>query len=335
MIPEHVTQHLLKIHEACRARYPTVDLPFEAFSARAREIVDSMCGVDRPEERHWVEWMGRLDDLKHSDLYLVLACAAGDRIAWEYFADEYLPAMRALAAKACRSMQEGEDLAHELIAVLLGQAAGSDSIPESAGQPSPLRGKLAGYDARASLLGWLRVVIAHAAIDRQRRRGKESSLDEMMSGPAAPPLSTRGEEDRAAESMDARWGPLLSRMLADVVGRLPARDRLLLALYYGQDVPLRLIGRQFGVHEATASRWLEAVRGDIRRQVERECRGKHGLSAREVKRLWHWISESGTFSLAGLLGTSREEAAPASGRLQDPPAGSSVLMEAHRERERP
>ena len=323
-MPEHVTQHLRKLHEACRARYPTVDLPFEAFSARTREIVDSMCGAERPGERHWVEWIGRLDDLKHPDLYLVLACAAGDRIAWEYFADEYLPAMRALAAKACRSTQEGEDLAHELIAVLLGQAAGPDSAGGSAAQGPPLRGKLAGYDARASLIGWLRVVIAHAAIDRQRRRGKESSLDQMMSGPGAPPLSTTREEDRAAESMDARWGPLLSRMLADAVGRLPARDRLLLALYYGQDVPLRLIGRQFGVHEATASRWLETARRNIRRQIERECRGKHGLSSREVQRLWHWISESGTFSLAGLLGASHEEAAPASGRMQDPPAGSSV-----------
>jgi hypothetical protein len=89
-------------------------------------------------------------------------------------------------------------------------------------------------------------------------------------------------------------------------------------------VPLRMIGRRFGVHEATASRWLESVRASIRKQIERECRGKHGLSSREVRRLWHWISESGTFSLAGLLGASNPEAASVSGGMQDPPARSSV-----------
>jgi hypothetical protein len=57
-------------------------------------------------------------------------------------------------------------------------------------------------------------------------------------------------------------------------------------------VPLKIIGRQFGVHEATASRWLERLRSGLRKRVERELRRRHGLSVRDLASIWPWACES-------------------------------------------
>ncbi len=204
-------------------------------------------------------------------------------MAWEYFVDEYMPLVRKLATQACRQFQEGEDLAQEIVSQLIGD-----------------RGKLGGYDGRGSLASWLRVAIARAAIDRFRRVRREVSWEE-TSERGCEPTATRGSLQEAAESMDARWGPVLARILAEQIEHLPARDRLLLGLYYVNEVPLKAIGSRFGVHEATASRWLDRIRDNLRVAVEKELRRRHGLRPRETETLWRWVAEEGTFSLKEIL----------------------------------
>jgi hypothetical protein len=97
-------------------------------------------------------------------------------------------------------------------------------------------------------------------------------------------------------------------VLAAEIQELSARDRLLLSLYYVQEVPLKLIGRHFGVHEATASRWLEGMRRGIRRRVEKKLRREYGLTRRDIRSLWRWVSEDGGFSLTGMLPLGKEPA---------------------------
>jgi RNA polymerase sigma-70 factor len=265
MTSEAVPADCREILERCQRRFPTIDLPADGFFARA--------------ERSGVP----LDQLHTEDLYLASACAHGDRLAWEYFADEYLPLVRKLAAQACRQFQESEDLAQEIVAQLIGD-----------------RGKLGGYDGRGSLAGWLRVTIARAAIDRFRRVRREVSWEE-TSERGGEPSATVEDPQGASESLDARWGPVLARILAEQIGRLEARDRLLLSLYYMSEVPLKIIGRQFGVHEATVSRWLDRIRNTLRTGVEKELRRRHGLRPRETDTLWRWVAEEERFSLKEIL----------------------------------
>jgi len=92
------------------------------------------------------------------------------------------------------------------------------------------------------------------------------------------------------DGLDSRWGPVISKVANEKMSGLSARDRLLLALYYLRGVSLKAISRQFGIHEATVSRWLDRLRREIRNQVERELRKKHGLRASEIQSLWRWIS---------------------------------------------
>ena len=275
MIPTGAIAEVKKTFELCLQRFPTIQLSFEDYLAHIDEIVVALQSPSLGKLTECRAWLAVFAHLHGEDVFLAFACSRGDRIAWEYFADDYAPLLRRYALQACRSFNESEDLAQELITRLM---EGKE--------------KLAGYNGRASLAGWLRVAIANAAVDRFRRARKQVSLEAVEDGqPVAKALDERIEED-ADERLDARWGPVLSEALAGEIGRLAARDRLLLNLYYVQAVPLKLIGQQFRVHEATVSRRLESLRREIRKRIEKELRARHGLRPREIQSLWHWVSES-------------------------------------------
>ncbi len=296
MIPAEALPEIREAFARCQRRYPTVQIALEAFLSRIEEVVGTGYAVDiRAESAGCHPWLASFSRLYHEDLFLAIACARGDRIAWEYFADDYLPLVHRFAAQACKNLDESEDLAQELVATLLGS--------DEPGRQS----KLAGYNGSGSLAGWLRVAIAHAAIDRFRRLRKKVSLEELEEhGRDQQALTDSSVPASIEEGLDSRWGPVLSRLLSEELQRLQPRDRLLLCLYYLQGISLKDIGKQFGVHEATASRWLESLRQGIRKRVEREIRRQHGLRSRDLRSLWRWVSEREVFSLENLLANVRD-----------------------------
>lgn len=264
-----MAQEVLEAFERCLQRYPTVQLSFEVFQARVDEILSREMRL--PDETSRLK---AFVQIHHEDLFLAIACSRDDRVAWEHFADDYLPVLRHFAAQACGDPGEGEDLAQEITAKMLKE-----------------KNRLAGYNGRCSLAGWLRVAVSHAAIDRFRRRQRQVSLEDLQERGIQIAVVDSGKQDEG-EALDAQWGPVVSSVANEKISKLSARDRLLLGLYYLRGVPLKTIGRQFGIHEATASRWLERLRQEIRKQVEHELRKKHGLRPNEIQSLWKWISVS-------------------------------------------
>lgn len=288
MIPTQALGAIREVYDRCRQRYPTVDLSLEAFLKRVEEVVALV--LDNRDLTSLDLWATAFATLHHEDLFLALACSRGDRIAWEYFADDYLPQVQRFATQSCRGRPESEDLAQEIVTTLL--------VSIESGRDS----KLAGYNGKGSLAGWLRVAVAHAAIDHFRRFRKEILVDNWETqGNELPVAAEAATPSRAAEPLDSRWGPVLSRLLAEEIEGLAARDRLLLSLYYLHGVSLKAIGRQFDVHEATASRWLESLRQGIRKRIERELRRQHGFRGRDLDSLWRWVSDNDSFSLEKIL----------------------------------
>jgi RNA polymerase sigma-70 factor len=274
----------LEAFERCQQRYPTVQLSFELFQARVEEILSQEIPLHDERSR-----LAAFAKIHHEDLFLALACSHDDRVAWEHFVDDYVPILRHCAAQVCGNTSEGEDLAQEIIAKILGE-----------------KRRLAGYNGRGSLAAWLRVAASHAAIDRFRRTSRQVSLEELQEGGMQIASLDPGKKDEE-DSLDSRWGPVISKVADEKMSRLPARDRLLLGLYYLNGVSLKTIGRQFGMHEATASRWLDRLRREIRNQVERELRKKHGLRASEIQSLWRWIS------ISSVVDTIAGDLSPATG----------------------
>jgi RNA polymerase sigma-70 factor len=282
-----MVQPISEAFERCQRRFPTVRVSPEAFETRINEILSTDLthgGKDAQAEA--------FSRLHHEDLYLAIACAGDDRIAWEYFADDYVPLLRRFAAQACANPGDAEDLAQEIIAKLMND-----------------RERLGGYNGRGSLAGWLKVAVSHAAIDRFRRAGRTSSLEGLEQKGVAVSSRNPDSEDRE-EQMDSQWGIAIGKILQEILSALSLRDRLLLSLYYLRNVSLKDIGRQFGIHEATASRWLEHMRRDIRKQVERELHRKHRLTSSEIQSLWKWVPPS---SLSESIQTTSDDSLPESG----------------------
>jgi RNA polymerase sigma-70 factor len=298
-----MAQSIAEAFERCQRRFPTVRVPLEVFESRINEILSAEVTLAGNNAKAEV-----FSKLHHEDLYLAIACADNDRIAWEYFADDYVPLLRRFAAQACSNPGDAEDLAQEITAKLMKD-----------------KERLGGYNGRGSLAGWLRVAASHAAIDRFRRTNRMSSLEELeQKGIAIAPLNPESADP--AEQIDSRWGVAIGDILQEILRALPSRDRLLLGLYYLQNTSLKDIGRKFGIHEATASRWLEHMRRDIRKQVERELHRKHRLTSSEIQSLWKWVPPA---SLAESIGRASDEASADASSLENKKAAigdsSSVI----------
>jgi RNA polymerase sigma-70 factor (ECF subfamily) len=281
MSPVDRAEQIRAAYERCRIRYSTIDLSFPVFLARVEEIAsaDPNGGAN--------EWREVLAKLQMEDLYLALACSRGDRIAWEYFADDYLAMIRKYALRACNNPADAEDLAQQLITGLMTDGS-----------------RIGSYNGRGSLAAWLRVSVAHAAIDRFRRNARLVSLE----GREEEPVKTLPQllESPAEDNLDRRWGPILCSVVTEEIRKIPPRDRLILCLYYLQALPLKLIGRHFHVHEATASRWLDGLRRKLRKNIEHELGARYGLKPEEIQSLWVWASGVDGFSLEKVLGKTPE-----------------------------
>ncbi|HEV8158514.1 MAG TPA: sigma factor-like helix-turn-helix DNA-binding protein, partial [Pyrinomonadaceae bacterium] len=72
--------------------------------------------------------------------------------------------------------------------------------------------------------------------------------------------------------------------LIQAIDELGAEDKLILKLYYFDDLKLKDIGATLGFHEATASRKLVRIQTEIRKSVEKILRSEHGWKQEEVKR---------------------------------------------------
>jgi hypothetical protein len=97
--------------------------------------------------------------------------------------------------------------------------------------------------------------------------------------------------DPEEKYIEAQAADDVSVSLSSAISSLEDEDRLLLKLYYFDDLKLKDIAATFGYHEATASRKIVRVQNEIRKAVERSLRAQHGWSDSEVRR---FLSETAT-----------------------------------------
>ena len=102
----------------------------------------------------------------------------------------------------------------------------------------------ASFDARRALLPtWMAAIVRNEVIDRLRRR-------------ARLPMVGLAAAERLASSDDVEAAVEQHEELAHALARLPARDRQLLALRFGQGLTNREIARLLDADERTVSVWI-------------------------------------------------------------------------------
>jgi RNA polymerase sigma-70 factor (ECF subfamily) len=258
-------------------------LNVEDLAARVRAALDKYLLRDDPEATPAAidEF---LDALHADDLCLIVACERGDQMAWHDLVERFGATVRSAARSTSSNEDAAEDLAQSIWAELHGLRVRDDGRPA---------GKLAYYSGRGSLGGWLRAVVGQLAVDQHRKSAKLVQTEEDADFDRLARASSRGEETFSAAQSPSNPERALSEQraasdveasLAAALNELEAEDRLLVKLYYFDGLRLREAGAVLGVHEATASRRLTRVHGEIRKRVETILMKEHGWTRGETGR---------------------------------------------------
>lgn len=241
-----------------------------------------------------------IDELQADDLCLIVACESGDEKAWAELVERFTPAVRSAARSASSSEDAAEDLAQSIWAELYGLRTRDDGRPAS---------KLAYYSGRGSLAGWLRAVVAQLAVDVFRKQSKlvqteeDADLDrlaqEVHVAEGQPALAGMQNPEESMTNRFARNE--LQQALSRSVQELNAEDRLLVKLYYFDNLRLREAGAILGVHEATASRRLSRVQTDLRKRVSEILVGERGWTKAEAERSFSEVGQQLDTDVEALL----------------------------------
>jgi DNA-directed RNA polymerase specialized sigma24 family protein len=96
----------------------------------------------------------------------------------------------------------------------------------------------------------------------------------------------------------------MQKALSTAINELDAEDRLLVKLYYFDNLRLREAGSILGVHEATASRRLTKIHADLRRRVSQILIEERGWTKAEAEHSFAEIAQHLDTDLEALV--SRE-----------------------------
>ncbi len=240
-----------------------------------------------------------IDELRADDLCLIVACEKGDAAAWEDLVKNFDATVKSAARKISSNAEDAEDLAGSIWAELYGLKHDKDG---------KLKTKLSYYSGRGSLGGWLRAITNQLAIDEFRKTSKLVQIEENREFENLAEDSSQKTGNELVVSHSANPEEILtenrtakdvSEALKKAIAKLEAEDKLILKLYYFDDLKLKDIGASLGFHEATASRKLARVQNEIRKSVEKILCAEHGWSETEVKR---YLSET-----ASKLGVNLEK----------------------------
>jgi RNA polymerase sigma-70 factor (ECF subfamily) len=230
-----------------------------------------------------------IDQLQADDLCLIIACERGDEKAWNDLVERFKPTVRSAARSASSNEDAAEDLAQSIWAELYGLRTRKDGAPAS---------KLAYYSGRGSLAGWLRAVVGQLAVDTFR---KQSRLVQTEEDTDLDRLAHDANSDRPAvlagiptpeESMSNRFAQAdMQQAFNCAIQELAAEDRLLVKLYYFDNLRLREAGAVLGVHEATASRRLTRIQTDLRKRVAKILIDERGWTAAETEKSFAEVAQ--------------------------------------------
>ena len=256
---------------------------------------------DEPDTPH-AEIAKFIDEIQADDLCLIIACERGDENAWNDLVERFKPTVRSAARSASSNEDAAEDLAQSIWAELYGLRVRKDGMPAS---------KLAYYSGRGSLAGWLRAVVAQLAVDTFRKQSRLVQTEEdtefdrlardaqdghgtIVAGIATPEESISNSFAQAD----------MQQAVEKAIQELDAEDRLLVKLYYFDNLRLREAGAVLGVHEATASRRLTRIQTDLRKRVTKILVDERGWTQAETERSFAEVAQHLDTDLEALL--SRE-----------------------------
>lgn len=242
-----------------------------------------------------------IDEMQADDMCLIIACERGDEKAWTDLVERFTTTVRSAARSASANEDAAQDLAQSIWAELYGLRVRDDGRPAS---------KLAYYSGRGSLAGWLRAVVAQLSVDTFRKQSKlvqteeDADLDRLARDARISETQTFAAAgvQNPEQSLSNQFAQTdLQQALTHAIRELAAEDRLLVKLYYFDNLRLREAGVVLGVHEATASRRLTRIQTDLRKRVSQILVDERGWTKAEAERSFAEVAQHLDTDLEALI----------------------------------
>lgn len=241
---------------------------------------------------------GDLEDDALGELYLACACGQGDETALRSFEARYLDVVPAALAHMKLSPEQVDEVRQLVRQKLL--------VAEPGRAP-----KLDDYVGQGKLRGLVQVVAVRTALSllRKNKPGRDDpdALADLPDGGHDPELSYMKEKYRGA----------FKRAFATAIGALSSRERNFLRLHHFGGLTVEQAGDVYGVHRATATRWLAKIRGQISSDTKKHLGAELDVSSAELESLVALVQSRLDVSLQRLLDTPSPEPDAADG---EPPS---------------
>jgi RNA polymerase sigma-70 factor (ECF subfamily) len=234
-----------------RVAWPSISLSDDAFLAHLAKIVNALEAPDAFRR------------LRTSDLYLACACLARSEPATVTFEERYLVKVDRVLAR----MRVGAAIIEDV------KSAVREQLFAGVGGGAPL---LADYSGRGDLGSWVRSVAVHAALKASRAENRNVELDEVlgMADVRDSPELLYLKRIYATEFKEA---------LARVLASLGHRERNILRQHYFDGLGIDALGKVYGVHRATAARWIADAREAVLRGVKGDLAARLVLTESQLR----------------------------------------------------
>ena len=198
-----------------------------------------------------------------ADLVLAAACAAQEPTAHAAF-DAVLTEVDAAGAATGASADQVEEVKQLLRVQLL--------VPKDGKPPG-----IVGYRGKGPLRGWLRITATRELIRHKKKRTREVSFEQSLDRYLSSGV------DPALEQLKQQYRTEFALALDEAVEDLSAEDRTLLRQSLVDDMSIDAIGAAFGVHRATAARWLHRARASLVSATHRRLAARLELPIEQVE----------------------------------------------------
>jgi RNA polymerase sigma-70 factor (ECF subfamily) len=200
--------------------------------------------------------------LKAADLYLAVGCAQGRPPALAAFAEHYFPQVE----RTVRGMGLPLWIADDLQGILreklfLEKATGACLIHR--------------YSGRGELKHWFRSITVHAALRLLRSETRHNLL-------AYSPEPALRDSNPELTYLQRFYAVEFISALTDALRLFSRRERSLLRRHYVHGLSVDDMGAHYGVHRATAARWVANVREALIASVRRLLVERLSLEPNEI-----------------------------------------------------
>ena len=229
-----------------------------------------------------------LSSLRAEDLALASRCVAGDSAALAAFLERYQGVLEK-TVRSVRTLHQQDDVVQVVLTRLL--VAQPDKPP-----------KLSLYAGRGALAGWLRVVALREALATAQKAAPEELTDIDFDL-----VASGADDDEEFRMIRRRYAPAFRRAFTRALQSLTARERNLLRYSLVRELSIDEIGALYGVHRATAARWVQRARATLVQGTRAELGTELGVSRERLDSLMRAIEGHVDLSLGRTIGVTADE----------------------------